>query len=232
VALSPPEVHLACGGVAALLRSAPDPEGWLSDGERTRLARIGTASRRDQFVAARWQARLLLAQVAEAAPERWRLSAPMEAPPQVEGRPEWRLSVSHSGDAAAAALALAPVGIDVEVPRRRHDIEGLVALCCTAREQALLAPLAAVQRAACFHELWTVKESWLKARGEAMAPGRLREIEAAPATCGPVRTWRTEDGCLALCAHPQALLRWCSPEPAAARAWSVRDLRPACSPPR
>jgi 4'-phosphopantetheinyl transferase len=217
------EVHVACGGVGALLQSAPADNAWLGPAERARLARIGTDARRKQFLAARWQARRLLAQVAGGAAETWQLDAPADAPPTVAGHREWRLSVSHSGERVAVALATDIVGIDLEMPRARRDIDGLVALCCTDAEQALFAPLDAAQRAARFHQLWTVKESWLKARGEGMAPSRLRALHTRAVPQGEVRTWHGADGWIALCAPASTPVRWWTPPPPAAQAWDVSE---------
>ena len=212
---------MACGRVGELLESAPRDLEWLVAAERERLARMQSRPRREQFLAARWRARQLLAEVAGGAPQAWQLGAPADAPPTVEGCPGWRLSVSHSGDRVAVALATDAVGIDLEVPRARRDIEGLIDLCCTEGEQALLAPLQAPQRADLFHELWTVKESWLKARGEWLAPSRLRALNARPAEQGKVRTWRGEGCWLALCAPAEAPVRWSTPPPQFSRTWEV-----------
>lgn len=204
-------VHLACGALAA-----PGTD-WLSAGEAQRLAGLHSERRRAQFLAARWQARWLLAQVHGGAPRDWSLEAPADAPPRVAGRPDLFLSISHSGHGTACALAPAPVGLDVEAPARPRDIAGLVALCCTPREQALFA----TPDATLFHELWTVKEAWLKQRGEWVAPRRLAQLEALPAEGGDVRTWRGEGWHLAVTA---AAVRWWTPEPPVRGAWKVRDL--------
>ena len=204
-------VHLACGAIAAV------GHDWASASERQRLAGLRSEARRAQFLAARWQARWLLAQVHGGDPEDWVLEAPADAPPRVAGRADLFLSISHSGTRTACAVADAPVGLDLEEPRRARDIAGLVALCCTAREQRMFA----APDAALFHELWTVKEAWLKQRGEWVAPRRLAQVEAVPDAVGNVRTWRGEGWHIAVTADA---VRWWTPEPEVARAWSVRDL--------
>ena len=209
-------VHLACGDVAGLLREAGP---WLSASERARLATVTSESRRAQFLAARWQARWLLAQVHGGAPADWRLEAPNDAPPQVIGRPDLVLSVSHSNDRVACAVTNGPVGLDVEQPRRKRDIEGLATLCCTPREQAMLA--SADDREALFHTLWTVKEAWLKKRREWVSPRRLAQLECTQAANGEVRTWNGGDWKVAVTARE---VRWRTPAPQAAGAWSVTDL--------
>lgn len=204
-------VHLACGELAA----APGTD-WLSPGEAQRLAGLRSESRRAQFLAARWQARWLLAQVHGGAARDWMLEAPADAPPRVAGRPDLFLSISHSAQRTACALASAPVGLDLEQPRRERDIAGLVELCCTPREQAMFA----TPDAALFHELWTVKEAWLKRRGEWVAPRRLAQIEASPDAQGEVRTWRGDGWHLAVTA---TVVRWWTLEPAVSGRWAVRE---------
>ena len=208
-------VHLACGAIDALLAQAP--RGWLSAGESARLATLTTPKRREQFVAARWQARWLLVQALGGQPPDWVLEAPPDAPPAVAGRPDLFLSISHSGGWTACALGSAPLGLDLEAPQRARDIDGLVALCCTPGEQALLA-----QSSIAFYELWTVKEAWLKRRREWIAPSRLQQLDARPAAEGDVQAWEGEGWRLALCADAEP--RWWTPQPSRSNQWLVKDL--------
>ena len=216
-------IHLACGEIASLLRAAGGTS-WLSDSESGRLEAITTAKRREQFLAARWHARALLAQVLGGKPTDWVLDAPAVAPPSVRGRADLFLSVSHSGGWTACALATSRVGVDLEQPTRSRDIAGLVELCCTPVERALFVS----PDAALFHELWTVKEAWLKQRGEWIAPARLQQLEATPRPEGTVRTWRGDGWHLAVTARE---VQWWGEEPRATRAWAVRDAFRAGSPP-
>jgi 4'-phosphopantetheinyl transferase len=223
---APGAVHLACAEVAALLQQAPPPAQWLTEGEQARLAEIVAPRRRDQFLAARWQARWLLARVFGGVPQRWALEAPRDAPPRVPARSDLVLSISHSGARTACALAGAAVGLDLEQPQRRRDLAGLVALCCTPREQAMFEGLAEPQREALFYQLWTVKEAWLKRRGEWIAPQRLVQLEARPDDRGGIRAWTGEAWTLALCADAQEV-RWWSAQPRAVRNWDLQDLTKA-----
>lgn len=210
-------IDLACGALAALLAQAPG--GWLSASEQARLATFTSTKRREQFIAARWQARLLLAQAHGGAARDWRLEAPAAAPPFVEGRPDLFVSISHSGGFTACAVSHAPIGLDLESPQRQRELEGLIELCCTPAERALFA---AADSEALFYELWTVKEAWLKRRGEWLAPKRLAQIEARPGE-GEARTWAAAGQWrLALCAAPGAV-RWWTPEPAGSGCWQVTD---------
>ncbi|MDB5857873.1 MAG: hypothetical protein JWQ76_1562 [Ramlibacter sp.] len=211
-------VHIACGAVEALLAQAP--EAWLSASETARLATLTSAKRRDQFTAARWQARWLLARALGGDPVAWTLEAPHDAPPAVAGRPDLFLSISHSGGFTACALGTEPLGLDLEAPQRRRDIAGLIDLCCTPGERAILARSA--DQEAAFYELWTVKEAWLKRRGEWIAPRRLQQLDARPAVDGDVQTWDGMGWRLALWAGDQA--HWWTPRPPTSRSWRVIEL--------
>ncbi len=212
--------HLAVGRVADLLQQLPRSPDWLTTTEQRRVAGIDKATRRDQFLASRWQARLLLAQAVGGEPAEWRLIAMRDAPPAVDGHAGLHLSVSHSGDWVACAVAEAPVGLDLEAPQRERDIPGLIALCCTPKEQALLAA-----DAAAFYELWTVKESWLKRRREWIAPARLQQLEASHCPSREVGTWAAEGWTLALCGAASA--HWWTAPPRELRGWRVADLNAA-----
>jgi 4'-phosphopantetheinyl transferase len=211
-------VHVACARAAEL----PGSLDWLSPQEGERLAGIVALKRREQFLAGRWQMRQLLAQAVGGTPRDWALTAPPDAPPAVEGQRQWHLSISHSGEWIGCAVAHAPLGLDLEAPRRQRDIAGLLALCCTPGEQRMFEGLGEHEREPLFYELWTVKESWLKRRGEWISPRRLAQLEAQPQQGGEVRTWRAEELWLALCAGP-GHVRWWSGEPPIARTWRVAD---------
>jgi phosphopantetheinyl transferase len=161
----------------------------------------------------------LLAQVYGGTPQSWPLDAPPDAPPQVVGRSDLFLSISHSGTRSACALAYEPIGLDLEQPQRQRDIAGLVDLCCTPREQALFVGLDEGGRESLFYTLWTIKEAWLKQRGEWISPRRLAQIDTGLDEGGGVRTWRAEHWHLAVTASD---VRWWTPEPARTGSWRVQ----------
>lgn len=220
----PATAHLACARLHEVLGAAPPPQEWASASEAQRLQAIATERRRAQFLAARWLARTLLSKVFGNAPAAWSLQAVPDAPPAVTGRPDLFLTVSHSGGWVACACSTQAIGLDLEAPERARDIAGLIEVCCTPAEQALLAT--AADPTALFYELWTVKEAWLKRRQEWIAPSRLQQLDAAPSAQGEVRTWRAPGLQLALCAG-QVEARWWTPAAATAGRWRIADVTPA-----
>ncbi|MFD6422957.1 4'-phosphopantetheinyl transferase family protein [Streptomyces sp. NPDC060198] len=84
------------------------------------------------------------------------------------------ISVSHSGNAVAVAMAAGrDVGVDVQTPALPSP--GLIARCCRPQDREWMASLPEGLRSRAFTALWTVQESCLKACGEGVAfrPGRV-----------------------------------------------------------
>jgi 4'-phosphopantetheinyl transferase len=108
-----------------------------------------------------------------------------------------RISLSHSGNMVACAVAWCAVGIDVEqLPSARvRDVAGLAALALSDTERQDLAALPESQRERELLSRWTMKEAWLKAHDSA----------ATPALLPTVITTRTG------CSEPSAAWSWTSP---------------------
>jgi len=97
------------------------------------------------------------------------------------------LSISHSGDRVAVAIADgAQVGIDVEGPQALgggdgHDLWDVV---LRPSEQTLIARLPQDLRAELFLAVWTRKEAILKATGDGLDVA-MTELEVSPGTAPP-----------------------------------------------
>ncbi len=116
-----------------------------------------------------------------------------------------QLNLSHSGDLVAAALAEAPVGIDVEWPKHRTSVQQPDRVFSTA-EAAYIAGLPEAARQDAFYLFWTLKESACKAVGlrlwqglryACFDPAQGRADLAPPFPAGPWRCMhgRLVDGC-------------------------------------
>ena len=140
----------------------------LTEAERARQRRLRFAEDRRRDLAARVLVRTVLSRYASVPPETWvfgvdargrpRIVAPQPATPL-------QFNIAHSGDLVVVGVAPGnPLGVDVEQLARRTD---------TTRLERYFAPLEIRQMRALpararrlrFFELWTLKESYLKARG-------------------------------------------------------------------
>ena len=108
--------------------------------------------------------------------------------PEVSGQPDLHFNLSHSGDMVVCAVDCHPVGVDVEKIR---EIDPDVAQSCfTAAEQSYLNKdlRMFLDR---FYQLWTLKESYLKALGTGLSRSPL-SVDMKPVT-PDIRKWRTGD---------------------------------------
>ena len=176
---------------------------WLSDDEATRLQAMTSDVRRRSFLAGHWQARVLAAGWLQVHARRIALHRHDDGRPclSVDGDPSaLSLSLSHSGDWLAIALATVPVGIDVELPRRPRDLQALARFTFSPEEVAGLDGLDDAGYCAAFHRLWTLKEARGKRSGEGLLPEQSRRINTLQSEAGEADAlgWSFHDGALAL----------------------------------
>ena len=204
-AAAPRVVVAPVSATAAIAEGAGD--GWLTDDERGRLAVMGSALRRRQFLAGHWLARTFAGRVLRIEVDGCTLVRADDGSPRlrVDGRAtDWHVSLSHTGDWVACALAPAPVGVDVEMPRDDRDLAGLAAFAFSRDEAARLAALPDAERSDEFHRLWSLKEARGKRIGEGLLPRRSRLVSAfaCEAAEAEAATWPLAQGTLSLvCAN-------------------------------
>jgi phosphopantetheinyl transferase len=105
------------------------------------------------------------------------------------------LSLTHGGDVIAVAAAAEPVGIDVEPYGGGGDLDGVGRRVLTAAERAAVGAAGRTAGGAAFHDLWTLKEAFLKAGG--LTLDDLGGVEVLPALAGPA--WIEHGACRLLC---------------------------------
>lgn len=182
---------------------------WLTDDEAARLQAMTAPARRRSFLGGHWLAREVAAEWLQTDAARIALHRHDDGRPLllVDGAPSaLSLSLSHSGHWLAVALATAPVGVDVEMPRRVRDLHALARFAFSPEEAERLARMPETERAAAFHVLWTLKEARGKRTGEGLLPAHSRRVTALPcdAASAEALTWRLRDGALALAIAPGA----------------------------
>jgi 4'-phosphopantetheinyl transferase len=157
--------------IASVCADVPEQyASWMSESEQARLADIRFAGRRSQYLTGHWLARVLLARAFGGTPASWRLRERRSLPPEVAGHDESiRVSISHTRDWIAAAVATVAVGIDLEQRPRALDpsIESL--LRNDDEIPGSLDPDALLRR-------WVAKEAWIKRNTESALPARLKRL--------------------------------------------------------
>ena len=100
--------------------------------------------------------------------------------------PNGHANLSHSGDWAVVAYATSPIGVDLERLRPRADLLGLARQVCSPAQCNTLTALEEESPARLhqFYRWWTLKEAWLKARGQGLDMARMRTLEFVPCAAG------------------------------------------------
>lgn len=191
--------------VEVLARIPALDSSWLSDSEMERIVTLRIDARRNHYLAGHWLVRELLSQAFGKAPSCWSLQERKSLPPKViHGDQDIRISISHSGDWIAAAVADVAMGIDIE-QRPRHLDASIEALLLNADEMpGNLESDALLQR-------WVAKEAWLKAHAGAALPLQLKsmQLNPAPLECADVQIHSHHKFHFALAIVPEnTTIRW------------------------
>jgi 4'-phosphopantetheinyl transferase len=144
-------------------------DALLTGEERARGARYVFEQHRHQHLVTRALVRTALSRYAPVAPEAWRFAANAHGRPEVVGpaaATDLRFNLSHSDGLIACLVARGvDVGVDVENTARPVDHLAIGERFFSPAEFAALAALPSASRPAGFYQYWTLKESYIKARG-------------------------------------------------------------------
>lgn len=166
----PPDI--SCRQIAYDARKAGVWRRLLSKEEQARWEEFAFEKRRREFLLGRVAARTLLSERLGLAPEAVPLQTASDGAVEVVGN-GCAVSIAHSGDEAAAAVAPRAVGVDLErIAPRRRGIERFI-FHPKERDLPRKLPLA---RADALTLCWAVKEATLKAlrTGLQLMPSKLR----------------------------------------------------------
>lgn len=202
-----------------LLASEPElqaqmpPAGqWLTPSETARLQALASPARRDTFLAGRWLARQAV-QRWSGSPALPRLEVAASGACVVADGRGAQVSISHSRGQVACVAASAPVGVDLEAHGRPRDHLAIARAVHAPAQCAQLAALPDEARAWTFLQWWTLKEAWLKARGQGLDFERMRALTFEPADEGDVAFTRIGSLVLAVAAVPGLPRRIDGPRP-------------------
>lgn len=148
----------------------------LDEQERHRHVRFVRSADQVRYLTAHVGVRLLLGGYLRVPPESLRFGRDCRHCGGDHGKPVVRepatsldFSLTHSGDWVAIAVAVAPVGIDVQEIEARTDIEGVGRIALAPAELAWLAGQPPQRARAGFFGYWARKEALLKATGHGLA---------------------------------------------------------------
>lgn len=152
-------------------------EAVLDETERTYLTGVTHLRRRHEFTVARALLRRTLSRYDGRAPDAWRFVLNEHGRPCFPANPDadppehaLRFNVSHTAGLIVVAVARdSEVGVDVEDTERRGRTVTLADRWFSPAESAALRALPQAQQRDRFFDLWTLKESYIKARGMGLA---------------------------------------------------------------
>jgi 4'-phosphopantetheinyl transferase len=157
----------------AIQERLPSYVSLLTDDERLRATRFAQEADRARFVIGRALARTMLSRYAPIPPREWPIEIDDRGRPELRLTPtgtcDLRFNLSHTPGLIACAVTVGrEVGIDVEYIRRQltYDIPERF---FSPREVADLRALPAAEQDIAFFDYWTLKESYIKARGLGLA---------------------------------------------------------------
>jgi 4'-phosphopantetheinyl transferase len=188
-------------------------EGLLSREEKRVAARFLRSVDRDRYVVAHGILRQLLGRYLSREPVGLVFETSEFGKPMLVFGAESPLvsfNIAHSGDVILYAIASGRrVGVDVEAVRSDRDWMELAESQFSAQELEALQALDPVERAAAFYRCWTLKEAYVKARGEGLGfPLKQFSVTIGNREMAPA-------------------VQWASDDPQASERWSVFELSPA-----
>jgi len=176
----------------------------VTPGELAGCGRFVHDADRRRELATRATVRIVLSRYAEVAPGEWRFEAGPLGRPEIASPAGTRLrfNVAHTRELVTCAVTeTADVGVDVESVAAHPDLSRLAASVMSDEEFAEFEHVADADRPARFAAAWTLKESYLKARGlglslspraaafDLRAPGAIRATFSAEAADDPAAWW-------------------------------------------
>jgi 4'-phosphopantetheinyl transferase len=141
-------------------------ERLLAPEEAARGARFHRGEDRHLHLVTRALVRTVLSEYAAVAPRDWAFRAGAHGRPELDGDLRFGFSLTNTRGLVACAVARTlDVGLDAEQRHGDVDVDDLAARFFSPREVSALRATPAEDRLRRFFEYWTLKESYVKARG-------------------------------------------------------------------
>jgi 4'-phosphopantetheinyl transferase len=166
-------IDLVETGNAAAIAKLDAYKRLLSQVEHERMARLVFDRDRRAFLITRALVRTMLSRYCAVPPADWRFIENVHGRPEIldrpAGTPDLRFNISHTDGLIACAVTIGrEVGVDVEHIGRHltHDVAGRF---FAPDEVTDLRQLPVEDQERAFFDYWTLKESYIKARGFGLA---------------------------------------------------------------
>lgn len=145
----------------------------LSPEEAQQQLRFRAARDQHRYLLARALLRTSLSCYGARPPDHWRFQKGSHGKPEItNGSDLLRFNLSHSGDRVVCAIALQhDIGVDVEWLSRSNDVLAIAKRYFSEREVERLFTLPEARQRDRFFDYWTLKEAYIKARGEGISLG-------------------------------------------------------------
>jgi len=146
-------------------------EALLSDGERQRNQRYRFATDRRKDLIARALLRTQLGERLQMAPESLVFERGEHGKPALVLDNSLEFNLSHAGDWIVLAMAESRIGVDIEHTARDNDVIAIADRYFFGSEIAELTSFEPSEQRQRFFDYWTLKEAYMKARGEGISLG-------------------------------------------------------------
>ena len=148
-------------------------EVFLDEEELAHSRRLRSPQHQREYILSHALLRTTLSQYAPVAPTHWRFRRNASGKPQLietPGAERLRFNLSHTQGLSVCAVTLdADLGVDVEFHANRESLLEVADHYFSAREIADLRSLPKAVQGDVFFRYWTLKESYIKARGEGLS---------------------------------------------------------------
>ena len=142
----------------------------LTDEERAQHQRFIPAGKKREFLVARWLSKTVLGELLDRKPTELEFTKNEWGCPSLKGEPKLRFNLTHTDGLVAMIVSDEfDVGCDTELLSRAPKLLALGPNVFAPKELADLDALPIDQRAHRAVTLWTLKESYIKARGMGLA---------------------------------------------------------------
>lgn len=148
---------------------------------RERIARFRIEADRMRAIVAAILPRLAIHRLYAIALDQIDLPRTSAGKPYFPDDPDFHFNLSHSGEYVAFGIGSAPLGVDCEQMRSARDQNAIARRFFAPAEQQWLAECPTAERPRRFFELWSRKESLLKATGMGLS-GSLASFDATPSS--------------------------------------------------